>query len=226
MYKTASYKEKYAALKQWMPSIIDTVKKDLKNEHLKKDLLFVKQYLASKNINKVTTDELVEAYNAAIADDERGEQIAEFITARWLLKNSDIYDFFEQELSKISPEFTEIEELDLPQSEKIVTLSAQSFGAPHSYVFSVLNSVVFPEQVFHGLRDSAEKALKQSAEDHLVKEEQQSLEKIKESHKNELARVTDKFEKKLSGLEKKYIADTEGLKKQIAALQRRLHEKK
>lgn len=226
MYKNASYKEKYAAIKKWMPSIIDAVKKDLKNEHLKKDLAFVKQYLASKNLNKVTNEDLVEAYNTAIAQDERGEQIAEFITARWLLKNTDIYEFFERELTKISPEFTELVEIDLPQSEKLVALSVQNFGAPDSYVFSVLNSVVFPEQVFHALKHSAEKASKENIEQQTVKAEQLSFEKMKEDHQNEIARITDKFEKKLSGLEKKYLADTEGLKKQVAAFQRKMHEKK
>ena len=37
-----------------------------------------------------------------------------------------------------------------------------------------------------------------------------------------MARLTDKYEKKLMGLQKKYQLDQEALKKQLAALQRKL----
>ena len=48
------------------------------------------------------------------------------------------------------------------------------------------------------------------------------------SHGNfetEMARVKDKYEKKLNGLQKKYQVDVENLKKQIAQLQRKLQER-
>lgn len=83
MYKNASYKEKFALLNDWFGLVIDSVKKDLKNEHLKKDLYFVKKFLGSKNLNKLTTEDLTEAYQRAIVEEEKGEELAEFITSRW-----------------------------------------------------------------------------------------------------------------------------------------------
>src|ERR1700726_3667878 len=110
MYKNATYKEKFADLQEWVPFLVESVKKDLRQEHLKKDFAFVKKYLSSKNIHKVTTEELAEAYQKAIQE-EQGEELAEFITSRWLLKNSEMYEFFEKQLSQIHPDFTNLEEI-------------------------------------------------------------------------------------------------------------------
>src|ERR1700730_3870378 len=120
MYKNATYKEKYSDLSQWLPFIIGAVKKDLKNEHLQKDPSFIKKYLASKNLKKVTVEELTAAYQKAIAEEEKGESIGEFITNRWLLKNTELYDFFEKSLSQKYSDFTCVEELDLAVSKKLV----------------------------------------------------------------------------------------------------------
>lgn len=225
MYKDANYKQKYADLKEWMPSIIDAIKKDLKNEHLKKDLYFVKQFLGSKNIHKLTTDELVEAYSNAIHDQESGEAVAEFVTSRWLLKNSELYEFFERELTQINPEFSAIEQLDEKKSQELVNQSSKQFSAPRTYIFSVLNSVVFPESVFTQLKEKAQKESQQEEQQQVEQSEKLTLENMQKSNEREMARVKDKYEKKLAGMQKKYVTDTEALKKQIAMLQRKLQEK-
>ena len=54
MYKNATYREKFADLKEWIPFLVEAIKKDLRNEHLKKDIFFVKKFLSSKNIHKIT----------------------------------------------------------------------------------------------------------------------------------------------------------------------------
>jgi hypothetical protein len=55
-------------------------------------------------------------------------------------------------------------------------------------------------------------------------QEKQSAETLEKAYEREIARLTDKYEKKLQGLQKKYLFDTEALKKQIATLQRKLNE--
>lgn len=225
MYKNATFREKFNELQDWLPMIVESIKKDLKNEHLKKDLFFVKKYLASKNLNKISSDELAEAYQAAIQNEEKGEDLAEFITSRWLLKNSDLYDFFEKELSQISSDFTELEELSLEQSNALIEQGVVEFGPNSMYVFSVLNSVVFPESCFKLLKNQSQKSQAEEKAQHDFVDEQASLDKIQKNHERELARLTDKFEKKLSGLQKKYLIDVEAFKKQIAQLQRKLSEK-
>lgn len=225
MYKNASYKEKYAALDEWFPSIIESVKKDLKNEHIKKDYSFAKKYLSSKNPNKLTTEELVQAYKKAIAEDEKGEELAELLTSRWLLKHSDIYDFFEQQLSRIYPDFTTIEELEMAPSQNLIELARQEFGSSHTYLFAVLNSVVFPADIFKQLHEQAQNETLVQKEQQSLIHENLSLENLKTTYETEIARLTDKYEKKLAGLQKKYVIDIESLKRQVAQLQRKLNEK-
>lgn len=225
MYKNATYKEKFADLQAWIPFLVDAVKKDLRNEHLKKDFYFVKKFLSSKNIHKVSIDELSQAYQKAIQEEEQGEELAEFITSRWLLKNSDLYEFFEKQLSQINPDFTNLEEMTPTQAQTLIDASIVEFGAPHTYLFSVLNSVVFPSENFQKLKMQAQQHQNQQEEENQKNMEQMNAEQMRKSFDREIARLTDKYEKKLAGLQKKYVVDIENLKKQLAQLQRKMQEK-
>lgn len=227
MLKDASYKEKFQILKSWMPEIAEAVKKELKNEHLKKDWIFAKKYFPGKNLNKITADELSTGYLAAIAEEEKGEEIAEFISNSWLLKNSELYDYFEKELTKVNKDFSAIEKLESTASSKIREGAVAQFGAYHTYLFSVLNSVAFQEEDFNLLNEDAKKESDNKKE---VEEDSLNLkmtEDLDKNYKLQIARLSDKFEKKILGLQKKYTQDTEALKKQIASLQASLnHQKK
>lgn len=225
MYKNATYKEKFVDLQEWIPTIVDSIKKDLKNDHLKKDLYFAKKFLPSKNIQKVTTEELSQAYSKAIQEEEKGEEIAEFLVSRWLLKNTEMYSLFEKCLSQIETNFTELEELTHAQAQGIVETSIAQFGAVPTYLFAVLNSVVFPRETFEQLKIQA-KGDREKESDHLLSEqEKRSHESLQRTHEREMARMTDKYEKKLAGMQKKYQIDVDHLKKQVSILQRKLQEK-
>lgn len=226
MYKNATYKEKFADLQEWIPFLVEAVKKDLRNEHLKKDVYFVKKFLSSKNIHKATTDELAQAYQKAIQEEEKGEELAEFITSRWLLKNSELYEFFERQLTQISQDFTALEEIDPMQAQALIDASIQQFGAPHTYLFSVLNSVVFPKEKFQTLRTKAKQHQDKEAKEAEQVNEQLTTEQMRKEFDREIARLTDKYEKKLAGLQKKYVTDIEVLKKQVSQLQRKLQQEK
>ncbi len=225
MYRNASYKEKFADLEEWIPLLIDSVKKELRNEHLKKDLLFVKKFFPSKNIHKVTTQELAKVYQEVIQKEERGEELAEFITSRWLLKNGEIYEFFEKKLSHIDPDFTKLQEIELSQAQALIQASVEQFGPLQTYLFSVLNSVVFPAESFHQLKVQAKQHTDKQEEDSQKLADQLSADQLRKNFEFEIVRLTDKYEKKLAGLQKKYVNDVEGLKKQVAQLQRKLQEK-
>lgn len=225
MYKNATFKEKYADLENWIPYLIESVKKDLRNEHLKKDYYFVKKFLPSKNIHKATTEELSEAYRKAIQEEPEGEKLAEFITSRWLLKNSELYEFFERNLSKIDPNFTDLEEIDPLKAQSLIAASVEEFGALHTYLFSVLNSVVFPKESFQQLKNEALEAQQKQSTETKRRVEEHSAEQMRKNFEVEIARLTDKFEKKLAGLQKKYHTDVECLKNQVAQLQRKLQGK-
>lgn len=223
MLKEATYKEKFVTLAHWLPAIIDSIKKDLKNEHLKKDIAFVRQYFVGKNPAKLTTEELVEAYREHMARGENTEELGEFITNRWLLKHADLYDYFEKALSRISPNFQELDVIDSKVAHEIMQSAVQEFGAPNTYLFCVLNSVVFPEEVYTKLQHKAKETAQKDQSEAKVQQEQASVESLKRNYEQQLARLTDKYEKKISGLQKKYTTDVETLKKQVANLQRKLN---
>lgn len=225
MHKETTYKEKFAILKEWMPQIVDDVKKDLKNEHLKNDWAFAKRYLGGKAPNKVSVQDLVEAYLSAIASEENGEQIGEFIATRWLIKHSEVYDYFEKQLSAIDPNFSELQSLNLQQSQPIIEGSLQNFGPLATYLFSVLNGVVFPKEIFDELAKKSKNEANRQEQMEREASERMSLEQIEKKYEMQLARLTDKYEKKLQGLQKKYLIDTEALKKQVSILTRKVNGK-
>lgn len=222
MLKDADYKEKFQLLSPWMVAIIDVVKKDLKNEHLKKDKVFFKKHFPGKQLKSLTSEELSQVYTAVIADGE--ENLGEFITTRWLLKKTEVYDLFEERLRSVNPKFDEIEELELDFSRELVQESSRSFDPVSTYIFSVMNSVVFPEEAYKELEKTA-LAFQEEEKGAITREqEERDLEVLQKKHEREISRLVDKYEKKLSGIQKKYLNDTENLKKRIAVLQKNCQE--
>lgn len=223
MLKNATYKEKFVLLREWIPSIVEEIKKDLKNEHLKKDWQFAKKYLPGKNVGKVTKEDLVNAYTTALSESEDAEILAEFMANRWLLKNTELYSYFEAKLSQINPNFSEIEEIDPEKSKEIIYGAVAEYGPLRTYLFSVINSVVFPEQIYRDLGKEAKEHQEKEIKEIKENEEARSLDSLKTSYEQQINRLTDKYEKKLNGLQKKYLQDTEALKKQIGHLQRKVN---
>lgn len=222
MLKDATYKEKFELLQGWITSLIEDVKKDLRNDHLKGDWQFCKTYLAGKNLNKINNEELVAAYTKAVKESENGEALAEFIAHRWLMRNSELYHYFEQELSKINPNFGEIEKIDAPQAKTIIDGANKEFGALKTYLFAIINSVAFSKDDLHNLEKAAKADVEQKKKEAVANLEKLSLDQLKTSYEQQIARLTDKYEKKLLGMQKKYTTDVDTLKKQVANLQRKL----
>jgi hypothetical protein len=223
MYRDTTYKEKFAILKDWAPSILDEVKKDLRNDHIRQDYVFAKKYMKGKNPSKITLEDMVEGYLAAIAEEEKGEEIAEFIANRWMLQSGDLYGFFEKELQRINPEFTEIKEIPEAEAKDIINRSVAQFGAPNTYLFAVINSVAFSKDHFDKLKTKATEQRAHEKEEGAKLKEAKDFESLKREFELKLSRQEEKYEKKLEGLQKKYVVDTEALKKQVSALQKKLH---
>lgn len=220
MVQELSHEQKLEQLMPWFPLIIESIKKDLKQEHLLKDRQFLKLYFDNKPISRITVEDLINGYQKAVAD--HLENVCEFITVRWLLKHSELYAHFERELSKITPNFDEIKVLEEGAGEQLIDSSAKEFGIIASYLFSVFNTVALNEKQLNELRSRALSALSEEKEKQEELLEQKSLEDLRARHEIDLQRIADKYEKKLSGLQRKYLQDTEALKKQIGILQRKL----
>lgn len=222
LLKDATYKEKFQMLQNWMPMVIEATKKDLKNDHLKKDWIFAKRYFPGINVSKVTNQELIQGYQNAINQDEKGEDIAEYVSNCWLLKNSELYHFFEQKLSAVNPNFSEIEVLEKSKSEEISKEAIKEFGANNTYLFAILNSVAFQPNDLSVLKAAAEKETQAQAEEQEAQAKYASIEEVAKSYEVKMARSMDKYEKKILGLQAKYFKDVEALKKQVATLQSKI----
>lgn len=222
MLKEASYKEKLILLQDWLPEILADIKKDLKNDHLMRDLSFCKTYLSGRNPQKASHEELVQAYKRALIESQDAEEIAAFISNRWILKHTDMYQFFAHQLESVNPDFSTIDELDLQFSKELVDQAVAQFGPQLTYLFSTINAVVFPEEIYRQLSKHATENQQKKAHEQQQLEEQVSLEHLKRTHEQQMARLVDKYEKKLIGLQKKYLTDTENLKKHVALLQQKL----
>lgn len=223
MLKETTYKEKFTILHDWLPVIFEVTKRDLRSEHLREDPQFIKKHFNNKNPSKLTNEELMNGYLKAIGEEEKGEEIAEFISSRWILKNSEVYNFFEEQLTRINPDFSKIEELDAGAALDLMEDSITRFGALNTYLFAIFNSVVFPHSVYDQLRHRAREQMFQAEREEQVHAEQLSLSSIHQSYQHQISRLTDKYEKKLEGLQKKYVQDTAVLKKQLSSLQSKLN---
>lgn len=220
MLKEAGYQEKIEMLKQWLEEIVEIVKRDLKQEHLKIDREFCRKYFLGKTPQSLTAAEMTPAYFKDIQEGNVG--LGEFIASRWLLKNTDIYGFFEEELRKVNPDFEAIEKLSNKESHSLMQTAVIEFGAKKTYIFSVFNSVVFDERTYQHLKNLALEGDLTDKEQKQQLEEEKTLAGLKKQHERELASLKERFENKLKGMEKKYLHDTEALKRQISALQRKV----
>jgi hypothetical protein len=217
MDKDATYQEKFASVKIWSEDIIETVRKDLKNEHLSRDPHFCRKYFLGKKHSEIDTKTFSEAYVTAIDSGNVG--LAEFIATRWLLKNTDIYGYFEEKLKLINPDFESIIELEESVSQSLIAYAITQFGAAKTYIFSLFNSVAFSKKIYQDLKDQAEKETFEKRKVNKEDEEKQTLLELQKRHDREMKAMKERFEKKLNGFQKKYLHDTEMLKKKIAELQ-------
>lgn len=220
MLKETGYQEKIEWVKPWLPQIIEQIKRELKQEHLRIDREFCRRYFLGKGANSVTVAQMADAYAIDIAAGNIG--LGEFIATRWLVKNTDIYNFFEEKLKSVTPDFEQLEELELSLSQALKDGAIAAFGAVRTYLFVVLNSVVFPEEVLSSLRKLAEEETTSKHRKEEKERIEKSIESMQKRHDRELRTLLEKHESRLAGLQKMYFKDTEMLKEQIRRFQKKL----
>lgn len=147
------YAAKFSELQPFYTAIFTTVKKDLRDEHLKSDKGFFKRNFAGRELNKLTVDDLMAVYPKVIA--AGFEPLSEFIANRWLLRNLGIYNFFESRLKECTEKFEQIEVLDAVFAKSLMSDAVSQFGPQNTYIFSVLNCVAFPADMMKELRQNA-----------------------------------------------------------------------
>lgn len=211
-------KNRFLALQPWLFKILNSIKREIKTDHLSKNPSFYRTYFGTRPINRLNSDEILTAYEKELLNGN--EDLAEWIVNRWVFCHGEVYSHFAERLAKINPDFEQIQSLNELESEQILENASNLFGAFNVYVFSVLNGVVFPSSVLARLRSEAEKEEEKSAKESKEALEKETLEQTIARHQREVSRITEKYEGRIAGVMKKYSADVEALKKQIRALQK------
>ncbi|MBS0625862.1 MAG: hypothetical protein JSS32_07420 [Verrucomicrobia bacterium] len=211
---------KFETLRPWLKDILSSIKRDIKADYLPADKIFYRAHFGNRPLNRLSADEIYAAFEKELL--AGNESLAEWVVNHWVFQHGELYDHFAEQLSQINPEFDEVKELTEAQTTKILA-GTEAFGAIQTYLFSVLNAVVFPASTFEKLRQAAilEKSQREEAE--ASQSAKESLEQTIEIQQREIARLQDKCESKVAGVLKKYTTDTEALKKQIKALQQKLN---
>lgn len=212
-------KNPFPSVRPWIPQILHAIKKDIKTDHLAVDRNFYKAHFGNRPLNKLTVEEIFSVYEKELLSGN--EELVEWAVNRWVFKHGDLYQRFAGLLSQIHPEFHAIESLTEEQSEKLLA-SLSDCSASEVYLFSSLNSVVFPELVFERLRIAAENEIETEKNKEAEKFAQESVAGELERLRRDAARQKEKYEEKLAGVQRKYQTDIEALKKQIRSLQQKL----
>ncbi len=215
MITELSYKNKFELLCGLENSIVQSVKKDIKSEMNQKGSLVETKLFEGKRFSGVSLEEMLTRCSSKLQEDE---ELAEWVASRWVFKHAEIYQFYSEELSKINPNFDEIASLDPAVEQQLVAESERLFGALNTYVFCVLNSVVLSEASYQRLKSDSLASLKSSCKEELP----MSIDELRKKHELEILRITDRYEKKIQGLLRKYQVDIEGYKKQVSALQKKI----
>lgn len=203
----------FLPLKNWIFVVLETIKKDIKSEHLGSDPQFYRAHFGNRPQNRLTTEEIFAVYEKELLKGNR--ELAEWVVNRWVFKNGDLYQVFAERLSEIHPEFDKIQNITDQQSEKVLEGTVETFGAISTFLFVLLNGVVFPESVKAKLLKLAENERDMKSEQAQMNENKHGLEKILAAKDREIARLHDK----IAGVQKKYDRDIGVLKKQIKVLQ-------
>lgn len=208
-------------LQGWILEVLSAIKKDIKSDHLHTDPVFYRTYFGNRPQNRLTAEEIFAAYEKELL--KGNQDLCDWVVNRWVFKHGDLYSHFAEGLSRVNPDFEKIQTLTAEQSEQILQGAAESFGAIPVFLFTVLNGVVFPETVLDKLCKAAEVEKSIQLSEQKNESEKQNLEQVIARHQRETARLHDKYESRLAGVQKKYTTDTEALKKQIRSLQQKLH---
>lgn len=183
-------KIKFQTLLPWMGEILGSIKKDIKNDFLPSNPIFCRSHFGNLPQSRITIEDICTAFSKELL--AGNEEIADWVINRWLYKRGDLYQHFADRLFEVNPDFDQIKELSLEESQKVLAGAKESFGAKEIFFFSVLNGVVFPESVLAQLRDDAEAETAQLIADEKAAAEEKERVKALIKEQKEAARALRK----------------------------------
>jgi len=142
-----TFQAKIQKLQPWFSKLVFEIKKDVKGELFTKYPKIYQRHFSKTYFAKLPFEELAAPLlKEVLAGDEN---LAEWICSLWVVKNEEMYNFFAQRLILINPDFEKIETLTEAQGESLMKDGVAQFGPVKTYLFSILNSVAFPETILN-----------------------------------------------------------------------------
>jgi hypothetical protein len=209
---------RFSLLTPWFSDIIDAVKRDCKNEHLRLNPHFVKEYFAGLPMHMINLEEMRVVYLRLIL--AGNEQVAEFISNRWLFRHMELYNFFEKALSEVSTEFEKIQELPADKSLAIIQTACEQFGCEKVFCFVVINDVVIPQNVFDRLQRQAVESLA------MRQKEQEGSLSVEEKWRQDVEKLKERQEKKIQEMTKRHQIEVQKLSAEIVKLREQISSSK
>ena len=83
----------FSSVGPWMNQILDTIKKDIKTDHLAVDKTFYLAHFGRRPINKLSIDEIFTVYEKELL--AGNQTLGEWVVNRWVFKHGDAYRHFE-----------------------------------------------------------------------------------------------------------------------------------
>jgi hypothetical protein len=156
MIKDLPLKSKFEYLSPVFSNILQDIRRDIRNEHMKQDREFVQKYFSRSYIES-SSSEIEKAYYHEIVA-QGNEVLADWIVSKWILRHAEVYEFFVSELSKINENFEEIEMIDGNVAKSIVARSVELHGLEDTFIFSLLNSVALADEMMEFLKNEVIKS--------------------------------------------------------------------
>ena len=91
MIKDLVLKSKFAFIQEFFGKIIQDIRKDVRQEHLKKDKAFIQKHFAKNSIDKVSAEEIEKAYFTELSI-EGNNDLSNWVISKWILKHAEVYE--------------------------------------------------------------------------------------------------------------------------------------
>lgn len=213
-------KNPFNYVQPWISQILESIKKEIRRDHLGSDRHFHKTHFGTNPLSKISFEEIVSVYERELL--EGREELVAWVINAWVFKHGDLYKHFAERLSEVSPSFSELVSLTEEQEKRVLDGAVERFGVTNVYLFSRLNGVVFSDLLFDRLYQEAFRARENGKKEEQEREVQEAHEQMVARLMSEKTRIQERYEDRLAGVQRKYTTDIEALKKQIRSLQQQL----
>ena len=219
MIAESTFKNKFTSLGLFSKEVVVDLKKEITKEMAKKNSVLQKKLSGFSMEND--KDKLANiVLNLVLENGD--EEVGEWLASSWVMKNSSVFKSFHKKISLISADYDKLTAFPPEKEVELKESSIDEFGAVKTFIFSVLNSVVFSKESMEEIRIRAEEEEHDRKEISLLPN--CSIEEARASFEQEKKRIIEKQEKKLQAIVKRHQVEVEGYRKQIGQLQKKLEE--